>query len=292
VTLAVYLPLFRNYRNANIPASFFPASHDLFQRFLVGAIGPATGILLLALILFAVEGKSGTQQAAGFAVIPQQEMLLAAGFALIPLLGVIGCKVSHGPFFDRYFLSSIAGYAMFLGFACSRREVGSWAANALAGCMFLLIAADLGSTVYLAMKDRIMLLEPSTGLALTTTPSDPLRMYDTLSVDRRGLDIMVLPSLQYIFLFRYATPSVVSHLYYGAPENDINMGGYERLAKWAHIDLKPTTFGPFLATHSKFLVYGSGSNPSVKAFQAIAAAGFTMKSARADVAGILYEYER
>lgn len=115
-------------------------------------------------------------------------------------------------------------------------------------------------------------------------------MYDTLTVDRYDLDIMVLPSLEYLYLFRYATPSVGSHLYYGAPANDVNLGGFEKLAKWAHIGLKTTMFGPFLATHDRFLVYRSARNPQVEAFQAIADAGFRMKSVRSDVDGIMYEY--
>jgi hypothetical protein len=46
-------------------------------------------------------------------------MVLAAGFACIPLAGLIGCRLTHGPFLDRYFLSSIAGYAIVAGFAAS-----------------------------------------------------------------------------------------------------------------------------------------------------------------------------
>ena len=100
-------------------------------------------------------------------------MLLAAGFACIPILGMIGCKVSHGPFFDRYFLSSIAGYAIFLGFASSRWQVGSWAAKALAGCMFLLMVVDLGTTIYLAVKERIVLIEPSSRVCPQYNPLGP-----------------------------------------------------------------------------------------------------------------------
>ena len=130
-TVTVYLPLFRMYRDANIPANFFPSSHDLFQRFLVAAMGPAIYVLVLTLILFAVRGIRRTPRATTFAAIPAQEMLLATGFACIPLIGMVGCKLSHGPFFDRYFLSSIAGYAIFLGFAVSCWKAGSWIANTL-----------------------------------------------------------------------------------------------------------------------------------------------------------------
>jgi hypothetical protein len=289
VTVLVYLPLFRMYR-ATMPATFFSASHDLLQRFLINVTGPALGVLLLSLALFALGRTRHAQSEMAIAPIPQKEIVVAAGLACIPLLGLLGSKVSHGPFIDRYFLSSIAGYAIFLGFASSRRQVGSWTAQALAGCMLLLMIGDLGSTIYLSMKHRIVLLEPSTGLALSTTPSNPMALYGTLLLDNSGLDILVLPSLEYIYLFKYAPPSMVSHLYYVSAPNDVNLGGYERLAKWARIDLKTTMFGPFLATHNRFLVYERGNDGYLEAVEAFASAGYRLNSARGDVGGIMYEY--
>jgi hypothetical protein len=103
---------------------------------------------------------------------------------------------------------------------------------------------------------------------------------------------MVLPSLEYLYLFRYAPPSVISHLYYGAPANDINLWGYEKLAKWARIDLKTTTVSQFLVTHNRFLIYESGNSVHVDEVQAIVNAGYRLISARADVVGIMYEYAK
>ncbi len=296
VTLAVYLPLFRVYRST-ISVTFSAASHDVVQRFLVNVIGPATMIFILWLLLFVLDGMRGANQANTSAAIPRRDMLLATGFACIPLVGLVGCKVSHGPFFDRYFLSSIAGYAIFLGFATSRRQVGSWAARVLAGCMFLLMIGDLGSTIYLGMKQRIVLAEPSgSGPQLSTTPSAPMRLYGTLLTNSEGLDILVLTGHEYLYFFNYAPPSVVSHLYFGAPENDLFLTGYERLAKGARIDLKTTTFVPFLATHKRFLVYEI-ANKTYKdtvqdAVQTIAKAGYRFTSARGDALGTMYEYAK
>jgi hypothetical protein len=156
--------------------------------------------------------------------------------------------------------------------------------------MFLLMVADLGSTLYLARKDRIVLLEPSTGLRLSTDPFNPMALYDTISMDKSDLDILVLPNFEYLYFFKYAPPSVVSHLYYGAPESDVNRRGYEKLAKWAHLELKTTTVGQFLATHKKFLLYESGYSSHTDEVQSILSAGYTLTSAKADTAGIMYEY--
>jgi hypothetical protein len=291
VTSAVYLPLLRVYRTT-MPATFFPASHDLFQRFLINVVGPALIILLLLLLLTVLDGMRDAPLTQKKTVIP--EVVLAVGFLCIPLIGFAGCKVSHGPFFDRYFLSSIAGFAILLGLASSSRCMNSWVSRAMLGCMLLLLLADLGSTLYFSAASRLMLFEPSTGLRLSTMPSNPMQIYETLSVDHGGLDILILPSLEYLYFVKYAPPSVTSHLYYGAPANDVNRGGFERLAKGAHVDLKTTSFDPFLATHNRFLLYESGSIASAKedALKAIARNGYRLTSARADVAGILYEYEK
>ena len=297
VTLTVYLPLFRVYRTT-VPMNFKASSYGSFGRFLIDVIGPATVILFLFLLISAANAMRGNRRAHAAASMPAREMVLAAGFACIPLAGVIGGQISHGPFFDRYFLSSVAGYAIFAGFASSRRHLDAWTARALALCMFLLMSADLGATIYLRMRHRILIFEPSVGLRLGTTPSEPMAMYDTLSTANSGLDILVLSDLEYIYFFRYASPSVVSHLYFGAPTSDLFLSAYERLAKGARIDLKLTSFDPFLATRNRFLLYESGNsahienNSHIEAVQAIARAGYRVKSARADVGGTLYEYEK
>lgn len=290
VSMVVYLPLFRMYR-ATVPTTFRPGSHDLFQRFLLNSIGPALPVLLLWLAISAFDKKCHHRRGAEFVVIPMREMLAAIGFICIPLVGLLGSKISHGPFIERYFLSSIAGYAILLGFATSREQVGLWATQALAGCMLVLMIGDLGSAIYLTLKHRIMLTEPSSGLALSTTPTHPMALYDTLLTNTDGLDVMVLRNVEYLYFFRYAPPSVVSHLYFAAGPDDLFLMAYQRFAKGADINLKTTSFGPFLATHNRFLLYESGI-ASVDALQAIASAGYSLKSARADAAGFMYEYER
>ena len=77
VVAVVYLPLFRMYRST-VPAGFFVPPHELFQGFLLDAIGPALSILLLSLILFGLEGIRRTSVAAAKLKIPKREMLVAA----------------------------------------------------------------------------------------------------------------------------------------------------------------------------------------------------------------------
>jgi hypothetical protein len=287
----VYLPLFRSYRTA-VHLLYFPAAHDTVQRFLMSAIGPAIGILILFTALHALQRTRHTRSDNAPVTIPTSEILLAAGFACIPLAGVFGSKVSHGPFVDRYFLSSVAGYAILLGFASSRPHINSWIAHALAICMFLMMIGEMGTTIYLRKMNRLVLTEPSTGLALSTTSSNPMARYGTFMSGNGDLDILVVPSLEYLYLFRYAPASVVSHLYFGAPESDVNLWVCLKLANATRIDIKTTTFDAFIATHRHFLIYEGGNGETLAAIQAVARSGYKLVSARSDSAGTMYEYER
>jgi hypothetical protein len=292
VVLVVYLPLFRIYRSS-VRSGFFVPSHEVFQRFLLSVFGPALCILLLALMLFGVQGLWRTRLVAATKTITRREMLLAIGFLCVPVLGFVGCRISHGPFLDRYFLSSIAGFSILLGYAHSYRPAGSWCAQALAGSMLLLMIADLGLTIYLVKTgNRIVLQEPSTGLRVNTTPSDPMLMYKTVLLDQSGLDILVPSSFDYFYFFEYAPRTVVSHLYFSAAADNVNLGLYQKLGKWLPVDFQTTALASFLENHKKFLMYADNSGSVAEAVQAIANRGYRLVSAEWDGSGIMYEYAR
>ncbi len=295
VVALVLVPLIREYRNAAMPTTFFPASHDIFQRFLVNTIGPATPILLMSLFFSTLDGVRGQEsEQKSFdpkPPVPVRELVVAVGFVLVPLIGLLGCKVSHGPFIDRYFLSTVAGYAVFLGFACSRWR-SSGTVKAFAGLILLLIVVDFGSVFYLGIKQRIVLFEPSSHSRLTTTPQDPMMLYESLSRDTSGLDILVSPALDYLYLFHYAPPGIASRLYFGAPAGDVWLSSYERWAKTTGSNMKLAEYKPFLATHDRFLLYESGGAATADAKQAIAAAGYRFTTVRTDAVGILYSFSR
>jgi hypothetical protein len=290
VAVTVYLPLSRVYRKT-ISSTFFAASHDVFQRFLTHVIGPALAVLLLSVVISVVWERRTRRLTLAGTEIPFEELLLAGGFACLPLVGLLGSKITHGPMIDRYYLSSIAGYAIFLGFANSRENLGREAARVLATCMVLLMVADLAVIAYLAKKQTIVLIEPSAPVRLTTTPGNPMALFDAIKADRSGLDILVPSQLEYIYLFMYAPPSVVSRLYFAAQPNDIFYRAYERLRSETHVPLQTTPFEPFLASHERFLFY-SDDVTSVAGPSAIAKSGYRLTGATGDVTGILYQFER
>jgi hypothetical protein len=294
VAVPIYVPLFRMYRTLTPAGGLNAGPQDVLQGFFLMAIGPATAVLLLAIVIFAIGDSPETRRGPATPFLPRREILVAAAFACIPLIGVVGVKLSHGPFFERYFLSSTAGYGIFLALASSRRSARRW----LAASMFLLMLGDLGIALYhRARHSGYGLVEPSSKFKFSPSPEVPLDRDSALLDVKSNDDILVLEEPNYLYLFRYAPSRLVPHLYYGAPTTqDEFFIAYTRLAKWVHLDLQATTFEPFLARHNRFFAYSSADGTFVpecgSCTQTFLNAGYTLKSVRRDADNILYEYEK
>jgi hypothetical protein len=295
--LPLYLSLVRMYRGT-IPPTFAPASHSVIRPFLIEAMGSGIVILLVAIALLAPVGKSHTKSPDTLSTIPRREILLAAFFACIPLIGLLGAELSNGPFIPRYFLSAIAGYAIFLGFASSRGAARPWVAGTLCAFMFVLMVADLGRSVYFKINNKDYgLTVPSTDFRFGPSPQNPLGRNEMLLGPTGNEDILVLQDIEYFYLFQYAPPTVAPRLYFATPSSaNLFLGEYRRLASMAHVNLKATTFAPFFASHDGFFVYakspGTSSTECGDCVQEFLDAGYRLKSARRDTSGVLYEYER
>jgi Dolichyl-phosphate-mannose-protein mannosyltransferase len=296
--LPLYLSLVRMHR-ATVPSTFAPASHSVLRPFFTESIGATSIVLLLLFIaLFAWEGARRAKSLDSISVIPQREILLAALFACIPLVGLAGAELSHGPYLPRYFLSTIAGYAILLGFASARGAAQSRVASVLAGCMLLLLVGDLGRSVYLRIKGKDYGLSgPSTDFHFGPSLENPLGRNETLLGPTGDEAILILQDINYFYLYQYAPPSVAGRLFFATPSpSNLFLNEYRRLARSAHVNLKTTTFAPFLATHDRFFVYanfpGISSAECGDCVQEFLNAGYTLKSARRDIGGVLYEYEK
>jgi hypothetical protein len=241
-------------------------------------------------------GQAQAEHKATWPTFIEREVMLAMAFGFIPFVGVIGVRLGKGPFFDRYFLSCIAGYAIFLGLASSRSRPRL--AKVLAACMVFFMVGDLGTAFFHSVRHSdATLTEPSSKFVFAATPADPLNRDKTLLTINPQMDILVLGGPNYLYFFRYAPAALMPHLYFGVPDtSDIFFLGYVRLAKWTHIDLRLTTFEPFFASHKHLFVYASVDGPAHNICgnceQVILNGGYTLKSVRRDTDGTLYEYQR
>ena len=137
LVIPTYVPMLKAYRALFGPIGGLTlrASLNALQAFTLDMFGPAIGVLCL-ILLFGVLQKfaSATGREAARSVL-DRELVLAVGFTLLPVFGVIGVKLTHGVFFDRYFLSSAVGWAILIGFFASGIRLRSWMPGALAASM-------------------------------------------------------------------------------------------------------------------------------------------------------------
>jgi hypothetical protein len=296
VAVFVYLPLIRTLRPYMRQAGGLPAvPWDLLRIHLKNVFGPALAILFVVIASLALERFRAKWVRKG-STIPDSELLLAIVFACLPIMGIAGLMIAKGPFYDRYFLSSIAGWAILIGFAVSPLRSHSSEPRVIAAGMFVLLLGNLANaTGHLKSLSSLPLIEPSTGIVFSSDPRQPMLLHNTL-VDAKDEDILVLQQLDYLFLYRYAPKEIVSRLYDGALENDdFHLVGYQILANQAHLDLKVSTLSAFMESRSKFLVYvgNRGALPVCgDCIEIIQGAGFVLKSETGDAGGILYDYDR
>ena len=302
IVVPIFLPMVGNYK-AIMPAMTGGAA--MLPRALFGftleALGPSVFVLLLFLALLcfgtllprAVTSASPRQ---GDQPMLRLELVLAVCFLALPVFGIFGISMSHTVFFHRYFLSAVAGVAILL--ACSSGSLlPRRSGQLLAVFMLLLISGDLAWVAYNVVRgNRDNLVEPSSKLDFPTAPGRVMEYDETLLNMQSDLPILDINEIKYIYLFRYAPPSIVQRLYFGAPTpSDACLRGYRALANWAHVDLRTTDFASFFATHDHFYVYGRGDerlSSCGSCTDVFLRAGYKLIGETRGSEEILYEYSR
>jgi hypothetical protein len=271
-------------------SNFGHAAPEVLRPFFADALGPSMLIFLFSAALFTLGSRHRTGP---LFEIPQREIVLAISLACIPFLGLAGAELTHGPFIARYFLSTVAGFAILVGFASSRGPTRSWGAGILAGFMFFLMLGDLAKAVYLQLRhEDYKLIGPSSGFHFGPSAQNPLGNNTALLGPTNDEDIIVLQAIDYLYFYTYSPQTLARHLVFATlSRTDLFLGEYQRLAALAHVDVRATTFATFLATHEKFFVYGR-SMECEDCEQEFLSAGYKLISARRDTNNVLYEYEK
>ena len=293
------LPLLRSY-------SHVAPQHD-FTRIPWTVIGPfekslldfGTVIILLVLALVGASIKSGDLPKKAWPSLPAREVVLALSFACLPIFGIQAVRLTHGPFFYRYFLASLAGIAILLGAACSM-AARRFPRSPVYVAVFLVMALlyDTQAVVRARMHHTTLgITEPASGFVIGS-PDAPLARDSALLTLQGQEDVLVLQQLNEMYLFHYAPAALIPHLYLGAlTADDPTLTAYERVADGAHIAVQTTTFAPFLARHTHFYAYGSlredsALPPCGNCIQHFMDAGYKLLSVQRDADGILFEYAK
>jgi hypothetical protein len=298
--IPLYLRLYGNFRSGGFTGMHIHL-YELVQQYFVLVLGPALPLLLLLLLFLAWKGPAADTFSAhaGRLSLSADELALAFGLAVLPAIGVIGIKISHAYYFDRYFLAATAGYALLLAQVTLLRSGRAFVARNLFLSMIVLLSADTLVAAYCrwhhADLDQV---EPSSHIIFVPSPANPLQRNPALLRDTTKLDILVTDEPGYLYLYYYAPREIQSRLVFSAPRDDAFdsrfLDGYQRLARWGHVDLRLTTYDEFFATHKDFLVYApnnvayrTGCNDCLDKFLK---AGYTLRSVEEDPYNLLEHF--
>lgn len=296
----LYLGMAKTYTSLNSVGGLLAHPYEILQNYLVAVLGPSLLVLLVVITLIAWydRGADINSSAAPSRSLTDVELFLALGFALLPVIGALGVAFSHGPFFDRYFLSATAGYALLFAQSSAFPRGRNFVARGLLASMLSLLVADTGLVLYAHVRHaNLRQIEPASHFAFPANPSEPLWRDGALLQDKTGLDILVTEDHNYLYLYYYAPPEIRRRLVFGAPEpDDLHLVSYLRLARWANLDLRASTYQQFFATHNDFLVYSSTdglyNGSCFDCLQHFLTAGYTLRSVHRDFSNLLEHFSR
>lgn len=264
------------------------------HNFILAIYGPSL-LLMLAAIALTYRERTRSQPdpdgpAAGFTT---DESIVAYGLILLPVIGGIGVQLSHGPYFDRYFLGCTAGFALLFAQSVSLRR--GLLARRVFLAMLVLIVGDICLGVYAHRGGDLVQIEPVSHFRFSASPSRPLERDAALRLDKSNLDVLVIEEHNYLYLFFYAPEEIRRRLTFGAPDpEDFTLVSDRRLAKWAKLNLRTASYKEFLATHDDFLVYasrnGAYNGGCGDCIQPFLDAGYTLRSVQSDSDSLLEHF--
>ena len=184
-------------------------------------------------------------------VLPWHEVAAAVGFIAIPFVCVVLAKVSSGAFVNRYAIPAVIGFAMLVGSATAFRRSAT---------LRLVIAVSL--TGWFLLSQAREFIQP-TGFSVPVSQAQVDRSTEWLADRHRDLPVVVADPQTFTVLSHYGSPEVRSRIVYLADpdlalkylgHNSVERGMLDLLRPW--FGLNVVEFEPYMAAHSRFLVYG------------------------------------
>lgn len=242
--LAIYGPMIAHARSF---ASNFWARPDLSGVLLAYdlLLGEAVPALMVAGVAGAVwlalvrSRKSDSQSASLASGPPAHEVVVAAGFALLPIFAFVLAKLSTGALAERYTLPAIIGFAVLLAFGACRVAGG----RVLIGAALALILFG-GFLMHAARQMRW-------ASRTTAAQFDLARLPETDAHPDEA--IVVADPLLYLQMAYYAPKPTARRLVYLVVEHSTAERGLIALRNW--VPLEVVEYRDYLNTHDSFLVY-------------------------------------
>lgn len=228
---------------------------DFYQDLLTPALIPVAAILILGTIYRAAVGHGPSPTVDREHTLPLHELAAIVGFVLIPPMTVVAAKLVTGAFVNRYALAAVIGLSALAGLSTELAFRRRPAARGL-------VAACLAAWFVVSQARE---LRRSNGVSLpVSSPTIAQPAEWVAAVPDRDLPLVVADPHNFTVLSHYGAPAITSRIVYLADpdralkvlgHNSVERGMVDLLQPWFHMNVVP--FEPFVATHSRFLVYGN-----------------------------------
>jgi hypothetical protein len=252
-TVLLYLPMFAATRgdvfNNPIYRPEWGSIPDCYVTHFGAALWPVlAGLVILALVRPRPEAPEGSSGDKPSSAVPAHEIVLAVGFALVPVFGVLLAMTVTGVFMDRYGVTALIGCSILIGALIAQRQSRAAAVSVL----FIFIGTfALNSAMWIG--GPMMKPKPS-----KTIPRPPF----VLSELAQDLPIVITNGLLFLEYDHYEAKAVTDQLYFLTDVANAvqytGTGTFDRvfytLQKWFPIRAHIGDYRDFLATHSHFLV--------------------------------------
>jgi hypothetical protein len=310
VVAPLYIAMAHRYKSAIPSGGLHLHPYEVVQQYLLSVFGPALILLILTFVLLVFahvrNASSTTPQAMSFTTA---ELLVAMGMLLLPLLGVVAVKVTHGPYFDRYFMDSTAGFALLLVQVIALSANRTLVARTLLSTMLLLVSADALIATYCHVRHTdIDLVEPSSRLHFSNDPARPLLrrsalLHDSGAAAANGLtsdapalsalDVLITGHPDYLFIHYYVPPQLRSRLIFAAPSaSEPFLIGYRIFSQTTGAGLRTTALADYFPGHTDFLLYQTANGDCPDCEEEILRAGYTLVSVNTETDGRLEHFRR
>jgi hypothetical protein len=204
-------------------------------------------LLVLAVVLIVYPRRP--QWSAATEVPPLHEMAAALGLALLPVWGLLLGYLATGAYVFRYAFPAVAGLSILFAFVAYRRTAGSFCVGMAMSIAWLIlfIQGEVRNYKHLVRRS-----------------AEQRETCDFLRSQGESDQPLVIADAQFFLQLTHCAPSDLGAriVYLSDPEASVRQLGHDtceralrHLRDWAPLPV--ADYGPFLATHPHFLLFGN-----------------------------------
>lgn len=259
--LLLSVRLLHSVHSMSIPLS--PASLGKLADSYISLFEPSVGVTTLALFVICVHQivtglrpiEGGTELESVVTArdgVRAYELLALVGFALVPFFTYFAARLAGTPMFERYSLSTVAGFASVLGIVSAKKPI--------AGILVLMLIGIHSQVQFYEFLGTRAVKEPSSSTVLNASRWRFGEGYDWMALNpHKSVPIVLLDDLEFAPEFYYAPSDLISRLIFRSPlpPFDFTWNSYAALKKYTAAPGTLLSDRDLLATYDVFLAYGT-----------------------------------